>query len=66
MDIYLKHTGTGSLPGVPARDLTREEAEQYGGEELLLKSGCYVKAKPHPSENKLEDGAHDNKRRKER
>jgi len=29
--------------GIPARDLTKEEVEQYGGEELLLATGLYAK-----------------------
>ena len=38
----LKYVGDGFLPGVPARDLTDEEATQYGGEKALVASGLYV------------------------
>lgn len=43
MSIYLTYVGKdkGTIPGVPARNLTREEAEQFGVAELL-KSGLYV------------------------
>ena len=42
MNTYLTYIGKekGSIPGIPARDLTREEAEKYGIEKLL-KSGLY-------------------------
>jgi hypothetical protein len=37
----LKYVGNGSfLPGVPARDLSDEEASKFG-EEGLIKSGLY-------------------------
>ena len=35
----------GSLPNVPARDLTDEEVKQHGGEKELLASGLYEKPK---------------------
>lgn len=39
--VYLKYTGTGAaIWNVPARDLTKEEAETHG-EERLLASGIY-------------------------
>jgi hypothetical protein len=31
----------GWLPGVPARDLTADEVEKYGGRDFLLASGRY-------------------------
>jgi hypothetical protein len=41
----------GSLPGIPARDLTDLEVDQLGGEKLLLDTGLYEKeaqvGKPH-------------------
>lgn len=40
----LKYVGDGFLAGVPARDLTDEEAAQYGGEKALVASGLYVPA----------------------
>ncbi len=37
----LKYVGAGtSLPGIPARDLTDDEAQQYD-EKFLVKSGLY-------------------------
>ncbi len=39
----LKYVGRGNyLPGVPARDLTDEEAEACGGRVWLLETGLYV------------------------
>lgn len=35
-----RYKGGGFIPGIPARDLTAEEAERYGYE-LLLASGLY-------------------------
>ena len=32
----LRYVGTGFVVGVPARDLTAEEVEEYGGAEVLL------------------------------
>jgi len=60
MATYLKYTGAGSLPGVPARDLTAQEAKQFD-EEALLKSGCYVKVKPTPAEDKAAAGGAEDK-----
>ena len=52
----LKYKGGGSLIGVPARDLTDEEAMRYGGRERLVASGLYMsirqKADQPPTENK--------------
>lgn len=47
----LKYVGQGtSWPGVPARDLTEEEVEQYGGERVLLAVGLWEKPKlPKPA-----------------
>lgn len=59
-EIYLKYTGAGFMPGVPARDLTLDEAKQFNERELLA-SGLYVKVKPKPSENKLVTKEHENK-----
>lgn len=39
----LVYIGNGFLPGVPARDLTAEEVEKYGGESYLLDTGLYTK-----------------------
>ena len=48
----MKYTGGGiggSLPNIPARDLTDEEVTQFGGEKILAATGLYepiVPAKP--------------------
>jgi len=45
----LKYIGKNeALAGVPARDLTDEEVEAYGGEKMLLASGLYEKERPQP------------------
>ena len=57
--VALRYTGGGfggALAGIPARDLTAEEAEKFGGEKTLLASGLYVK-----SENKQAAGPAENK-----
>ena len=41
----LKYVGNGFLPGVPAKDLTPEQVELYGGEKALLASGLYERIK---------------------
>jgi len=33
--------GQASLPGVPARDLSADEARRYGGERRLIATGLY-------------------------
>lgn len=38
----VRYIGKGFLPGVPTRDLTDEEAKEYGIDRLV-KSGLYVK-----------------------
>jgi hypothetical protein len=52
----LKYNGEGFLYGVPARDLTDEEVQKYGGEKLLLAAGIYTKetSKPEPKPVKKE------------
>ena len=35
----LKYVGKGGLPGIPARDLTKEDIERYGGKETWLALG---------------------------
>lgn len=42
----LKYIGAGFLPGVPARDLSAAEVEEYGGAALLLATGLYIEDKP--------------------
>lgn len=41
MLIYTGGTFGGWLPNIPARNLSDEEVEQYGGEAALLKTGLY-------------------------
>lgn len=43
MTYKLIYIGTSVIPGIPARDLTAEEVEQYGGEKELLKTKLYKK-----------------------
>lgn len=41
----LEYVGQGAfLQGVPARDLTDEEAREHGGEDALVASGLYAGA----------------------
>ena len=43
----LKYTGggyNGTRPEIPVRDLTNEEAEEFGGAEFLISTGLYEKA----------------------
>lgn len=39
----LRYIGSGFIPGVPARDLTDEEAARYG-QDRLIDSGLYILA----------------------
>ena len=42
----LKYTGggyNGTRPEIPVRDLTNEEAEEFGGAEFLISTGLYEK-----------------------
>jgi len=41
----LRYLGGGFIVGVPARDLTNEEAEQHGVNNLIL-SGLYLLEEP--------------------
>jgi hypothetical protein len=48
MLIWIGHRrGVEMLPGVPARNLTPDEARQYGGERFLLSTGLWEKAAAH-------------------
>lgn len=41
-EIVLKYIGSGAiLPGVPARDLTKEEVREHGGIAELVRTGLY-------------------------
>lgn len=48
----LKYVGDGFLPGVPARDLSAEEVEEFGGVKALLASGLYVEHEEKPAAGK--------------
>lgn len=52
----LKYVGTGSLAGIPARDLTDDEVKQFG-ETFLLSTGLYAKV----VEEKQVKASHENK-----
>jgi hypothetical protein len=54
--IYTPTPEHQAVPGIPARDLTVEEVERYGGVELLRNARCYefVEAEAPPEE--LDDG----------
>lgn len=53
----LKYIGNGSIRGVPARNLSIEEVEKYGGEDYLISTNLYVK----PIVNKSYLGSKENK-----
>ncbi len=56
----LAYTGGGfggALPEIPARDLSDDEVERYGGEAALIASGLYVKG----ADNKKAAGPKENK-----
>jgi hypothetical protein len=43
-EIVLIYVGNGAfLPGIPARDLTKEEVREHGGIVELVKTGLYVR-----------------------
>lgn len=50
---YLKYIGKAWLPGVPSRDLSKEEAVEHG-EEYLINSGLYELVKQPKKINKTE------------
>jgi hypothetical protein len=58
MSAYLKFIGKekGSIPGIPARDLTEKEAKDIGIAHLL-QSGLYVRFEPPYEELKQEPPA---------
>ena len=58
----LRYTGRGFLPGFPARDLTDEEVEQWGGRDALTATGAYEeKADPKSGRDKKITGPTENK-----
>jgi len=49
----LKYRGQGDFrAGIPARDLTDEEVEKFGGERFLLSTGLYEKQATYKGVNK--------------
>lgn len=49
--------GVEGIPGIPGRDLSDLEVEQYGGLEKLLATGLYIR----PGEQKMLRGGSENK-----
>jgi len=49
----LKYIGQAFILGIPARDLSDEEVEEYGGEAFLVGSGLYEKVEAMPPANKM-------------
>jgi hypothetical protein len=49
--------GIEGIPGIPGRDLSELEVEQYGGAVKLLTTGLYVRQ----SEQKMQRGGSENK-----
>lgn len=45
----LKYIGNAFLKGIPARDLTDDEAEKHGGEEYLIGTGLYTREQQAPA-----------------
>ena len=50
----MKYIGTSWKRGIPARNLSAEEVEKYGGSELLEKSGLYEVVKSPKRKKKVE------------
>jgi hypothetical protein len=53
----LKYIGNGFLAGVPARDLTEEETERYGGKKALVGSGLYEEIHAQPKRKAVQRGS---------
>lgn len=54
----LRYIGNGtSMLGIPARDLSDQEVERFGGERMLLSTGLFTRVK----DVKLFGGADENK-----
>ncbi len=62
MKAYLQYVGSGSLAGVPARNLSKEEAQAHGVKRLI-DSGLYRLANSVPlkPKSKLSLGGSENK-----
>jgi len=50
-----KYVGNGWIHGVPARDLSDEEAKKYGIKQLI-DSGLYIKVKTIADKSEVKDG----------
>lgn len=60
----LIYVGDGSfLPGVPARDLTEDEAREHGGVRELVKTGLYESVAPDEKSEKAAAGKQADKER---
>ncbi len=46
----LIYTGWGAVPGIPARDLTPDEVEEFGGVDYLLQLGQWSAPEPEGDE----------------
>ena len=58
----IRYVGPYKLKNVPARDLSVEEAEKYGGVDYLVSSGLYKEVeKIEPVFNKMQRGGMENK-----
>lgn len=56
----LRYVGKGkAIIGIPARDLSDEEVEKYGGEEELIATGLYERVEK--GEGKAVRGKYENK-----
>jgi hypothetical protein len=53
----MKYIGGGRwMPGIPARDLTEEEAKEYGGIKALEKTGLYTRVSKKEVEKDEKEG----------
>lgn len=50
-----KYIGNGFIDGIPARNLSDEEARKYGVRQLV-ESGLYIKAKTIADKSEVKDG----------
>ena len=52
-----REKGQDGLPGIPARDLSAEEVERYGGAAALLATGLYAEPEKPKRQPKQETEA---------